>query len=152
MSKFVRKALDLLIVCGTSAFFLLGAFDLDLGTVNEMGPGFLPAVFGGLGLVLGLLVFLLDFKPQRVQGHVLPDVQWPVRECLWVGLSIVLFAVLLESFGLFLSAVVAVMVCSAASPEAYQWRRTAVWALVLSALTCLVFIGALGLPMKLFPV
>jgi putative tricarboxylic transport membrane protein len=152
MSRLVSRALDLLIVCGTSAFFFFGAFDLDLGTVNEMGPGFLPAVFGGLGLCLGLLVLLLEFKPQRVQGHGLPDIKWPLREGLFVGLSIVLFAVLLEWLGLFAAAFLGVMVCSAASTGVYRWRRTASWALVLSGLTCLIFIGALGLPMKLFPV
>ena len=147
----VNKMLDLLIVCGTSAFFFIGAFNYDIGTLNEMGPGFLPAVFGGVGLFLGAIVFLLELKPAGARSNEKSDIQWPLREFAFIAVSILIFSILLEHLGLFLTAFLSILVCSGASHERYNWRRTMAWALALSSITCVVFIFALGLSMKFLP-
>lgn len=147
----INKAFDLLIVCGTSAFFFIGAFNYDIGTLNEMGPGFLPAVFGGVGLVLGAIIFLLELKPADANVHKPHPIRWPLREFAFIALSILVFSFLLEYLGLYLTAFLSILVCSGASSERYNWRATMFWALVLSSITCVVFIFSLGLTMKFLP-
>jgi hypothetical protein len=145
-----NRAFDLLFIGGVSAFFFVGAFQYELGTLNEMGPGFLPAVFGAIGLILGGLVFL--FEGEASSSGEGATAGWPMREAIFVALSILVFSLALEVLGLFVSTFLATVVCSAASSGTYPWRQTLIWALLLALLTCLIFVYALGLSMKLLPV
>lgn len=151
LHHFIKKVSGLLLVIGPSAFFLIGALDYDVGSLGQMGPGFLPLTFGLIGLVLGLLIFVTDYQSGITNDVDQNKVTWPVREILFVSLSILFFSLSIEYFGLFFSAFLSVLICTISSGKPFEWRRTVSWSLLLAGTTCIVFIVALGLPLKFFP-
>ena len=120
--------------------------DYDMGTLREMGPGYFPRLVGsGLILLGGLLAVLTLKKPGTQFGTDRPA----LSSVLLISASLISFAVLIERNGLFPALFVAVLLSTFASDN-----RNVVRSLFLSAITagvsCVVFIYALGLSMKVF--
>ena len=132
-----------LLVVLFGAFFLVGAFDLDIGTLRRMGPGFLPLAVAIIAIALGLLTMLGALGREGA----LPKVSW--RPMLAVLASIGAFALLLEHVGMLPTLFATVVVASFGDPDLGPLPT-----LILAFLVCLgcwlIFLVAIGLPIPAF--
>lgn len=114
-----------------------------LGTLNRMGPGYLPMA---LSVILGIIGLVLiagsQFKPSE-----LPEVRLvPLAAVLG---SLVIFAVLLRPAGLFPAAFVCVVLASLVD-DSISWKGRLGLGLGVAAFSSLVFIMALGMSVPLW--
>jgi hypothetical protein len=116
----------------------------DIGTLRRMGPGFFPALLGGVLLVLGLMIAL----PAWARGAVPVHIAW--KDAVAVLTAILIFAAGLERGGLVLVTSAAVLIASIAAPDSrIGWRL--VLAGVVTALSVLVFHFGLRMTVPLWP-
>jgi hypothetical protein len=132
-----------LFVAGIGLFFFLGAADYPMGTINRMGPGFVPRSLGAIGMGLGLIIMTGGW---RVPGR-LPRVAW--RPLAAIIAAIVLFAVLLPRAGLVVAALGASILSMLGNPLA-GWRMIATTSVAISVVCWILFILLLGLPIPAF--
>ena len=136
--------------CGVLFFaigiaFMLIARNYRFGTAARMGPGFFPAMLGGLLAVLGLTLSI----PALVRdGDPFPRLH--LRPLLTVLIGIIIFALTLQPLGFVLSAAIFVLVCGLADPE-LRFVESAGLAVLLVAFCVGVFVAVLGLPLNLWP-
>jgi len=128
------------------AFFVAWSFaHYQMGTAVRMGPGYFPAVLGGLLIVLGLLVAL---KSLVIQG---PKVSaFHFKPLLLVCASVVAYGYLMKPGGLAVATAAAVFIGALAGDE-FKWKEASVVALVLVIFSWLVFVRGLTLPFPLCP-
>ena len=108
-----------------------------------MKPGYFPTALGALLALVGLLAVLRSFiRP----GTPIEPFHW--RLLLMVTGSTVLFGLLMRGAGLSVAVLVLVLVSSAASIY-FRWRTALILAVGLTAMTVLLFVKGLGLPISL---
>ena len=135
----------LFIVVGSG--FTLLSMGYDLGTLSRMGPGAFPAALGALLAVLGLVV-AVGALARRAAITRLPPLR--LRELLLVLGAVAVFAGVVGSLGLVLSAVLMLLISSLASHE-LRFGQTLVAVLLLVGLSYLVFVQGLGLQIPTWP-
>lgn len=124
---------------------IYAATHYSIGSAVRMGPGYFPAVIGGLVALLGLALML---SALRVPGPRVPRVHWrPVLLILAAGVA---FGYLLKPLGLVLATAILVVV-SALGGHEFRWREALALALVLVLFSIGVFVYGLGLPFPLWP-
>jgi len=134
---------------GIAACFALLAKDLELGTSQNMGPGFFPLIVVGLIATLGLVIIVSALhKPGgNANAGATKPMMWRPFVCI-IG-SPVLFALLVEPFGLIPGLSLSVLFSTLGGRPWRPWHSIAVSALV--TFSCwLVFVPGLGMPMPLF--
>ncbi|MCC5960490.1 MAG: tripartite tricarboxylate transporter TctB family protein [Rhodobacteraceae bacterium] len=114
-----------------------------LGTLNRMGPGYLPValslILGGLGM---MLLIISQFKPaERVTLRVVPMI-------IILG-SLCIFGIMLRSAGLFPAAFTSVILATFADTR-ITWLGRVTLALVVSLFTGVVFVVGLGMSVPLW--
>lgn len=124
---------------------MLIARNYRFGTAARMGPGFFPAMLGGLLAVLGLT---LSIPALARDGDAFPRLH--LRPLLTILIGIVIFALVLQPLGFVLSAAILVLVCGLADPE-LRFVESAGLAVLLTAFCVGVFVALLGLPLNLWP-
>ncbi|CAH1691050.1 putative Uncharacterized 16.3 kDa protein in TAR-I ttuC' 3'region [Hyphomicrobiales bacterium] len=148
MARFLRSrdflAGGMFVFLGLAAIALRGP-NLEIGTANRMGPGYLPMVIAAGLIVIGAVTIWLSFS-----GKSEPIERLNLRPAFMVIGALLCFAVLIDRAGLVLTLIPTVFLCAYASPEA-KFREAAGLTLFLIALTSLVFIYAIRLPIKLLP-
>ena len=124
-------------------FALVTASDYPMGTLLRMGPGLFPSVIAALIVLLGLALIAAAFRsrPSRSSGAI------SLRPVLMIGTGVVLFAVMLERWGLVPATLALVLVSSLAEP---RWRplRAAALAIAVTALVYVIFIVVLQIPVS----
>lgn len=132
------------VACG--AFFVAWSFAYyQMGSAVRMGPGYFPALLGGLLVVLGLIVLaraLAMDGPQVARFH--------LRPLLFVAGSVIAYGYLMRPGGLIVATAAAVFIGAAAGHE-FKWKEVSVVALVLVLFSYLVFIKGLTLPFPMCP-
>lgn len=123
--------------------FFAGSFQMRVGTAAEMGPGYFPMVFGLLTICLGLYIAL------RGIGGRYEKITLAWRSFAAVAGSIAGFALIIERFGLIPAVAVTVLV-GALGDRSTHPIAILILAVALSALSFLIFIIALGLPIPAF--
>jgi hypothetical protein len=118
---------------------------LNVGTAADMGPGFVPRALAWIILGFGA-VFCITSLLMTPQS--LPALAW--RPLLTILASIALFAVLFSTLGLIAACIGAVLVAGTATAPV-RWRRLLLFAPVVAAFSALLFVKAIGLPLKLWP-
>jgi len=128
------------------AFFSAWAFlYYQMGSAVRMGPGYFPALLGGLLVLLGL--FILG-KSLAVDG---PKVEaFHFKPLLLVSGSVVAYGYLMQPGGLIVATIAAVVI-GALGGEEFRWREVAVLTLVLVLFSWLVFVRGLTLPFPMCP-
>jgi putative tricarboxylic transport membrane protein len=126
-----------------------------VGTALRMSTGYVPRLLCWLLMGLGLLVLvqgLLEHDPpEPARERTSEDgVIAQLRPVVVVTLSLIAFALALESLGLVLSIFVLVAIASFASRE-LKWWETFAAAAGLSVLTWAIFVFGLGLPIPVWP-
>ena len=124
---------------------LYAATHYKIGTTLRMGPGYFPAVVGGLVALLGLALVAGSL---RLAGPRLPRVEW--RPALLILAAGVAFGYLLKPLGLVLATVVLV-IASAFGGHEFRWKEAIALAIALAVLSVAIFVYGLGLPFPLWP-
>ena len=127
------------------SFLVLALMNYQFGSAVRMGPGYFPAVLGGLLAFLGLLV-LIDSVVE--EGP--PVAKFHFRPLLFILASSLAFAYLLKPLGLVLASVALVFI-SAYGGHEFKWKEVAILSVVLAIFSVLIFVKALSLPFAVWP-
>lgn len=130
------------------AFFLLFgalevfvAFQYEIGSATEMGPGYMPVLLGYSLIGLGLIVLcgsLAVAGPDIESGH------W--RPFVFIISALLLFAFLINIIGLALSTMLVVLVGGCGHRGHIRWGWLLVLAVCMAIFTVLLFVKLLGQP------
>lgn len=132
-------------------FLTIGLAGLALGAKlpgmragGQLGSGTMPSILSMLCLGFSALMLLRALK---VDGPGLAAVPW--RSLAVVTAAVVVFGVLVERVGYGPTAVITPLVASFALPKP-RWREAILVSVLLGIGTTLLFIGALGQPLKVW--
>jgi putative Ca2+/H+ antiporter (TMEM165/GDT1 family) len=136
------------------AMVLLGSFAASigktykLGTVSQMGPGFMPTWLGIILAAVGFLIMFLAFRshaePVEAEWR-LPDTRGSV--CIIGGL--LAFVVCAKYIG-FVPASLSLLFISAMGDREQTWKSAALLAVIVTTFGVIVFYYALSQPFPLF--
>jgi hypothetical protein len=129
--------------------------DYPVGTALRMSTGYVPRLLCWLLMGLGAIVLLQglrakDITQQTIGERPAADAWRVLRPIVLVTASLVAFGLCLERLGLALSILLLVVIASFATRDLKVWE-TLVAAAGLIALTWIIFILGLGLPLPLLP-
>lgn len=131
------------VAIGALALFI--GHDYPMGTALDMGPGYIPRIvaialigMGAIGVVRGFIRY----------GGEWPTI--PIRSLLWIAGAIIAFSWLIGRAGLFLTAIVVVLMACMAAPQ-IRWREIPFIVLALAVFSTLLFGYALRLPLPVWP-
>jgi hypothetical protein len=131
---------------GFGLFFVAWSFaHYHMGSAVRMGPGYFPAVLGGLLVLLGAVVLV---KSLAIDGGKVAAFHF--RPLVLVSLSVLAYGYLMQPGGLAVATAVAVIVGALAGNE-FKWKEVLVVALVLAIFSWLVFVKGLTLPFPMCP-
>ncbi|HSR10954.1 MAG TPA: tripartite tricarboxylate transporter TctB family protein [Thermodesulfobacteriota bacterium] len=125
--------------------FTFGALNYRVGTAARMGPGYFPALLGGLMTVIGAVLF---FRSLAVKGGKFSPI--PFRVLLLISAGLVAFGYLVVPIG-FVLALAALVLISAAAGHEFSLKETLLLSAVLIVLSVAVFVKGLALPFPLWP-
>jgi putative tricarboxylic transport membrane protein len=124
---------------------LFFAKDYPTGSLNQMGPGFLPQTIAVMMSVLAVAIIVIDVRtPQLEQAG---TAHW--RGLIFISAAIIIFAVLVDVAGLVPSMFLAVAVSMFADTHARP-IPVLVYTVVATFLGWLLFIVGLELPIPAF--
>ncbi|MBN2740542.1 MAG: tripartite tricarboxylate transporter TctB family protein [Rhodobacteraceae bacterium] len=123
---------------------LYASTQYDIGSLRRMGPGFFPALLGGVLAVLGLMIAL----PALARNG--SPICIARKEALAVLMAILVFATGLERAGLVPVTLASVLIASIAAPDRRIGWRLAL-ALIVTTLSVVVFHFGLKMTVPLWP-
>lgn len=133
------------IALGSAALWV--SRDYPLGDLNRMGPGFFPRMlsFGMIGLgVLSVLRGLPELATPN-------DASVRFDRSMWlIPASMAVFGLAVEPLGLVIALALAIAVAGPAHRQA-RLKEVAISLVCLSALSVLIFVVILKLPLRLWP-
>lgn len=138
-----------LLIIGGSAFSL-GAVQYHLGSFNEMGPGMFPFIIGvtialiGVPIVIGGL--LGQQEDQEIAGE---EKKRNFRAFLLVVAALTVFGLAISRFGM-VPAVMALVLLVGVAERDRKPLQSLVVAILLAAVTTLLFIYGLGMNIAVF--
>ena len=131
-----------------SVFYFVVSLNYATGTAARMGPGFFPRM---VSILFGLLSLGVMFSAMSPRAHRETLEHWDIKGLLWIAGSVVLFAVLLPTFGLVVALAALIIVASLASPE-FTWRGASINTVVLIIFCVGVFVYGINLQFPVWPV
>ncbi len=126
-------------------FFLFVARKYRMGSAMSMGPGYFPAILGGLMAAIGGIVVFQSFV---LRGEGVPAFSF--RPLFLVILSLLLYGYLLQPMGMVLALAFLVFVSAFAGHE-FDFKEVLIFSVVAIFFSVLIFIKVLGLPYPLWP-
>ncbi|WP_341236881.1 tripartite tricarboxylate transporter TctB family protein [uncultured Limnobacter sp.] len=132
----------LYLIIGAAALYM--AADYEMGAAISMGPGYFPKVLSGLLILIGTASLIRSFF---VQGEPLEG--FPFAKIIYVTVSIIAFALLVEGAGLAI-AVMTLFGISAMASKFFNWKFTLGIAFGAAIFCSLVFVKGLGIPLPIF--
>lgn len=135
-----QRLLPALLLALSGAGVLIGGSNYQIGSLTQMGSGFMPALLGTLLLLLSLPVLLLEFRITADATRL------PLRPLLCAGGSIVLWALLVDSTGFVPACMAQLLLAFAAMPQT-SWKHVLLSCALITALAYGVFIILLGIPL-----
>lgn len=129
-----------------AAIALFNVSNLRFGNVMRMGPGFTPTVLAWAlaGFGIALIVLALVRGADKMEA-------WKIRPIMAVGAAIMVFSVGMQHLGLFTTAFVTTLIGGLATSDS-RWHEVLLMALALAAGCHVLFIVALGMPLRALPV
>ncbi|MFY0617756.1 tripartite tricarboxylate transporter TctB family protein [Shimia sp.] len=132
-----------LLVAGLVMLFF--AWSYPTGSLNQMGPGFMPQTIGILLSCLAAAIIIIDLRaPELAQGGAM---HW--RGLIFVSAAIIIFAVLVDVAGLVPSMFLAVIVSMFADSQARPFSAL-IYTVIATFLGWLLFLVGLELPIPAF--
>lgn len=139
----VRDLVGGLALIAIGLFAAAHAQQYELGQLQRMGPGYFPTALGILLAILGVFVAIPALFRQGTSIHI----EW--KSLLWVIVSILVFAICLNSLGLVITAILTVLAGSMASD--LTWRGRLILSVSVAAITYLIFGFGLGMLIPIWP-
>lgn len=130
------------------AAFAIGAGNYSLGDSVRPGPGYFPLGLGVLLALLGAFVLFQALTIETESGDPVGRIAW--RPLLIILGAVVMFGAALPRLGLVVSLPLLILVSAYASDE-HTWLGSAINAVVITALSWLVFVVGLKLTIPLWP-
>ena len=128
---------------GTGVLALVMARNYAMGTTLRMGPGYFPALLGGLLIIFGLYLVVVGLRRnEKIEGN------WALRALIVIPLSLVLFGVLMDRAG-FIPALMVLIFGSAAAGTEFKLSEVLLLSVGLTAFSTLLFVWGRGLPYPL---
>lgn len=115
----------------------------SLGTADRMGPGYFPALVGGLLMLCGILILI----PAFMRAGPMPVFEF--RPLFWISVSVLAFALLVLPFGL-VPAILIQTVLSGLSDCKLSLKRSLLLGVALSVGAVLIFKVGLGVILPIF--
>jgi hypothetical protein len=128
-----------------AAVTLVTASGYSLGRGGRMGPGYFPTM---LGWALAFLGAVLVVRSLMVHGERVERLR--LRPLLVLVACVLIFAATVQPLGFAIPLIVTTFIAAFATPEA-RWFEAAALSLALTALSALLFVYALGLPLPMWP-
>lgn len=116
--------------------------DYAMGEVTRMGPGFLPTILSWTLVAVGAFLAL---RATAIEGPSIEPSAW--RPQILIVLAIVVFAQMIERFGLAPTVFVVTILAALASSE-MRWRETIPLAVAAAIFSVVLFIYLLGQSMQ----
>jgi len=137
------------IVIGVAGFVL--AQEYRTGTLQRMGPGMFPLMISGLLTAIGVGLAVQTLLSGRLKHvpSVIPT-STTVRSLFFVMLSLFVFAMLIQTAGLFIASAAQVFIATRAEPGR-KVIGSVILSLTLATLAALIFVYGIGLPIPLWP-
>ncbi|WP_299938461.1 tripartite tricarboxylate transporter TctB family protein [uncultured Pelagimonas sp.] len=132
-----------LLIAGLVMLFF--AWGYPTGTINQMGPGFIPQTVGVLISVLAVAIIVIDLRNPEQED--VGQMHW--RGLIFISAAIAIFAILVDVAGLVPSMFLAVAVSICADDDARP-IPTLIYASIATLFGWLLFLVALGLPIPAF--
>lgn len=132
-----------LAVIAIGIFGLVTALSYEFGTVQRMGPGFLPVVHSLILIVCGLGIMVVE----GTGPDTLPIERPALRSLIAVIAAICVFAFLVDRFGL-IPASVATVLISATAESKYNIPVLLVFSVSIAIAVTGIFVWGLGLPVE----
>lgn len=136
-----------LMFIGLGSLAVYISLDYPLGKAMRMGPGYFPTYLGYIMACIGLIVggrsFFLEPTPEE------RNTKWAVVPLALMPLSVVVFALVVDTFGL-VPAVLAMVVLANAAVKNFRPVENSINFLVLLAMAVFVFQRWLGVPFNTF--
>ena len=146
MSRLVNaETLSGAFVLALGGVFLLAVGDLEIGTLNDMGPGYMARVVAWAVIAFGVVIALTGLRPGQMP---IPAMEW--RPTLAISLATIAFGALIDRQGIVIATVAMTVVAGFASPIT-RHRETPFVAAVLAASAALVFVVGLKLAIPIWP-
>tara|TARA_R110002020_G_scaffold73872_3_gene189428 strand:- start:3821 stop:4267 length:447 start_codon:yes stop_codon:yes gene_type:complete len=128
----------------TSALVLWKGQEYAFGSLQRMGPGFMPTILGLMLATCGLIIMAFSKKTAGSFPHI------NVRAFFLIVLGILTFAVLMDKLGVFAATILLVFICRF-SEARNRPLTTLTLSLALCVLVYLIFSLGLSMPLRLFP-
>jgi len=141
-----QAAVVALVTGGTAT--LVASAQYELGTLQHLGPGAFPLL---IGLVLTTLGVASLVSGRHAVAH--PNasrVGLGVPRAAAIFAAVFAFALLIDGAGLFVAAPALVLIASLGRRDV-MYREALLLAIVLTVAAVMVFVWALGLPLRLWP-
>ncbi|MFG1299926.1 tripartite tricarboxylate transporter TctB family protein [Xanthobacter sp. V3C-3] len=140
-----REFLSGLFILALGGYCLAAVGDLEIGTVAEMGPGYVPNAVAWLIVLAGAGMTLAGFWDE---AQVEEQIHW--RPLLVISASVCSFGLLVDRYGIVLAVVASTFIASFAS-KITRHRETPYLAAVLALLGAVAFVKGLGLAIPIWP-
>lgn len=140
VAGFAMMAIGLAFAAGSTAY--------SFGTSVKPGPGYFPFGLGIILALLGAIVTVGGLRPGNEDDEPIWHIPW--RALICIAGAILLFGLMLPWFGFLISFPVMIVVTAYASPE-FKWHEAIMNAVVLLAMSWLIFIFGLKLNIPLWP-
>jgi hypothetical protein len=128
-----------------ATFLILSTTGLKIGSAFRMGPGFFPAVVGGLLAVLGVVIAAKGVLAGDVTGF--GTVRW--RAVLLLPLALISFGLAMRPLGLVVALLILCLMASFAN-VGMTLRRALLISSAMTVLCLLIFRVGLGIELPLF--
>ncbi|HHX82945.1 MAG TPA: hypothetical protein GX696_08205 [Pseudomonadaceae bacterium] len=158
MQKSIQALIPAILLAMLALGVIFGGLYYDTGTLQRMGPGFMPVMLGALLLLLALLeggATRLASRAERTARHPgarseaqsgsLPALR--ARPLICASLSLLLWALVVERVGFIPAAVLQLLLAYGAVRQP-DWRAVLLHSGLASAAAFALFVLLLGLPLQ----
>jgi hypothetical protein len=138
-----------LLFIAVSVLGLWASRNYPIGTATRMGTGYVPRLLCWLLLGLGVLVMVQGFRDNSRGGRL--NESPPIwRSIIFVTAALMVFAFAIQPLGVVVAIALLVLIGAFAGREARP-LEVAATAVVLIAITLVIFVWGIGLPIPVWP-
>lgn len=144
-SSKLKRAVSGCVLLIAGLFMSFFAWGYPTGTLNQMGPGFVPQTIGIMISCLAVAIIIVDVKTEKLARA--EALHW--RGLVYISAAIIIFAVLVDVAGLVPSIFLAVSVSMFADDRARP-LSVLIYSVAATFLGWLLFLVVLELPIPAF--
>jgi hypothetical protein len=116
-----------------------------IGTSLKMGPGYFPMVLGYIMTAFGLYIMVRGL----IKGEEKIEGVWGIRPVIMVSLGLAVFGLVMDLLGLIPALIVMIFISALGGPE-FKFKEVSILAVVMTAVSWVIFIWGLNMPLRLF--